>query len=64
MLQLKFSLKCWSNIFDWGRGALATPLPKTSKNVPWQKIRPVMSVLLSHARIMPVMEKNWLLSAF
>jgi len=24
--------------FDWwGAGPLATPLPKTSKNVPWQK---------------------------
>jgi len=41
MTQLKFSRNIWNNILIGGRALwanpLATPLPKTSKNVLWQK---------------------------
>jgi len=70
MSQLKFSLKIWNNILiGGGTGslgpslgyALAQDLKKRSRA---EKIRPVMPILPSHAEIMPVTEKNLIITDF
>jgi len=62
-LSAKIKHKNLKQHFDW-REDLATPLPKTSKNFLTEKIRPVMPILPSHAGIMLVAEKPWLLQTF